>query len=255
MAIGVLISLTASIFLESIIPLYHSIAGLIVGYILGALMFYTGQWGGGDAKMLMAVGSFHGFAIGQLLSGSIPILLTIFLSFLIVGSLYSILYALVLVLANRKLISKMFHERYKSLHKKFFYVFSVVLSLSIILVLLLVAPSFSRTTLLIFIVFILLSYVFLMFGKLVESSILIKTIPLSKVTVGDWIVEDVVLDGTRVCGPKDLGISQKQIRTLKDHDVKSLKVKYGIPFIPGFLLGYVTILIFGNWLSALILLL
>src|SRR3989344_7582752 len=42
------------------LPLLAGILGFIVFYLFGYIMFYTGQWGGGDSKILMAIGAFLG---------------------------------------------------------------------------------------------------------------------------------------------------------------------------------------------------
>lgn len=254
-ASGVLIASVASVFLQTITPLYHSVAGLIVGYLLGALMFYTGQWGGGDAKMLMAVGAFQGFAVGQLISGSIPLLLTVFLSFLFVGAIYSLFYVAGLIITNWRLVVEEFHRRFTASQIMLLRVGSASVILLVAGLFVVIPSTAERWLFLVILLFIVLSYVMFLFGKIVEQSVLVKSVPLKDVTVGDWIVEDVHVDGKRVCGPKDLGISKQQIDTLKRHSVCAVKVKYGIPFIPGFLFGYVLVLILGNWLEKLIALL
>src|SRR3990172_8542318 len=42
-------------------PIASSGIGLAIAFALACLMFYTGQWGGGDAKLLMAMGALVGF--------------------------------------------------------------------------------------------------------------------------------------------------------------------------------------------------
>ena len=78
-----------------------------------------------------------------------------------------------------------------------------------------------------------------------------KEIPLSKATEGDWVVDDVFIDSERVCGPKDLGLTLESLETLKKHKIKIIKIKEGVPFIPGFFLGFICVLILGNWLNFL----
>src|SRR3989344_2135235 len=48
-----LISLKA----RSIIPLAYSIAAFIAFFVIGSIMYYSKQWGGGDAKLLAALGA------------------------------------------------------------------------------------------------------------------------------------------------------------------------------------------------------
>ena len=67
---------------------------------------------------------------------------------------------------------------------------------------------------------------------------------------------DIIVDGEHICGPKDLGIELKQINKLKklqSHGkINKILIKEGIPFVPSFLAAYITILLFGNWLSLLV---
>ena len=89
-------------------------------------------------------------------------------------------------------------------------------------------------------------------GKVVEETMMIKSMHVSKITEGEWIRKEVKVKGKVICGPKDkLGVSTKQIAELKKHKIKTVTVKQGIPFIPGFLLGYLVIMLVGNWINIL----
>jgi len=46
-----------SVLNQSIWPLAYSIGGAIAFYAIGGIMYYTGIWGGGDAKLLIGVGA------------------------------------------------------------------------------------------------------------------------------------------------------------------------------------------------------
>ena len=80
---------------------------------------------------------------------------------------------------------------------------------------------------------------------------MIKEVLPDKITEGDWIVEDVIVDNKRICGPKDLGIEKEQIKELlrlkSRNKIKTVLVKYGIPFIPSFLLAFLFSWIFDNF--------
>jgi hypothetical protein len=79
---------------------------------------------------------------------------------------------------------------------------------------------------------------------------MIKKVKPEQLTIGDWIVNDVVVDGKRICGPKDLGIEEKQIKKLlrlkKKNKIKLVIIKEGIPFIPSFLASFIITFIWGN---------
>ena len=86
-----------------------------------------------------------------------------------------------------------------------------------------------------------------------------KYVDPEKLTEGDWIVNDVLVGGKRICGPKDLGISLEQIGHLiklkHKKKIKKVLIKEGIPFIPAFFLGFIVTLILQEkiifWISML----
>ena len=70
-----------------------------------------------------------------------------------------------------------------------------------------------------------------------------------------WI-KDIIIDGKRISGPKDLGIERKQLRKLidlyKKGKIKKVLIKVGIPFVPSFLVAYLLTLFFGNLLMLIV---
>ncbi|MFO7711365.1 MAG: hypothetical protein R6V53_06365, partial [Candidatus Woesearchaeota archaeon] len=79
--------------------------------------------------------------------------------------------------------------------------------------------------------------------KAVEEFAMVKPISVEKLTEGDWIVDDVVIDGKHICGPADLGVRQEQIKQLKrlkrQNKIKKVVIKEGVPFVPSFLIAFV----------------
>ena len=253
MAIGIVFGTVTSIISWNIWPLLSSLVGLGVGYLLGAAMFYTGQWGGGDAKMLMGLGALQGLGILTIINGSIPLFATTVLTILIAGAAYGLLYAGYLIIkhwTNFKKEFKKANREKKQIRRRIITLVTVVL---VILASFLI-PDRTLQTILIALAFLLFFGMYsLVISRTIEKTCMIKMLSVKKLTEGDWIVEDVLVDGKRICGPKDLGISEKQIKELHKLKVREVKVKEGIPFIPGFLLGYIIVIIFGNWLQTLIL--
>ena len=64
-------------------------------------------------------------------------------------------------------------------------------------------------------------------------------------------LKDYFVDGKKICGPKDLGISKKQIRQMialkQKKKINKIKIKEGIPFVPSFLIAFILSLMFGAW--------
>ena len=230
-----------------------SLLGLSICFGIGWLMFYAGQWGGGDSKMLMGLGSILGLPFA--LEGSF--LLSLLLNILFAGAIYGLLWSIGLVVRNRKRFAKAFAIliRHK-LHRR---MRPLLLSLLMAFFALLFVPLANIALKISFLWALILLpfmyYVFL-FVKSVERSSMFILLPISRITEGDWIAKDVIIRGKRICGPKDLGISKKQINALRDYERRGLigkvLIKQGIPFIPSFLLAFIFTLIWGNPFTLLV---
>ncbi|RME53721.1 prepilin peptidase [Candidatus Woesearchaeota archaeon] len=245
---GIFIGVVKTILEASWHPLLTMVAGLSLGFLLGTIMFYTGQWGGGDSKLLIGLGSLLGLNIFNLRES---FLIGFLLNILITGALYGLIWILLLAIKHKR----EFIKTYKALSKEPTMLFLRKIHLATVLLGLVLAfftprplNSFLFTaTVLIYLLFHLWKLV-----KSVEQTAMIKKIPPSKLTEGDWVLKDVYYHGEYLCGPKDLGISKEQIALLKKHRITSVWVKEGIPFVPSFLFAYLLTLITGNWLALIL---
>lgn len=250
--LGILAGILTTVFTWTIWPLLWSITGLVAGYLVGALMFYTGQWGGGDAKMLMGIGALQGFSIIGIINGELPLFLSTIATIFVAGAVYGLLYILYLSIKKWKPFKAAF---IKKIHEpQFLKIRKIVLGIVLVCIIAFivfddVVIKTMAGTLGLLIFFGQYGYIV---SKVLEKITMIKDVPLNKVTEGDWIAKDVVIKGKRICGPKDLGISNDQIEQLKKLKVKKITIKEGIPFIPGFLLGYILLIILGNWMMILL---
>jgi Flp pilus assembly protein protease CpaA len=219
----------------------HGLLGLGIGVSLGYLMFYTGQWGGGDSKLLMGLGAMLGF---QLSFDSLFVSLLV--NILFIGAAYGFAWSLVMAIHNWNAFGRKFQE-YTS--KRLFStariatlaVTGLALSASIL------THEFAYR--LLFLVMAVTVFVLLylwVFVKAVEEVCMLKWIPTSKLTEGDWIAKDINFKGKYVTGPKDLGISKKNIARLRRLKVRKVLIKEGIPFVPSFLIAFLLTLALGN---------
>jgi len=233
--------------------LVEGVAGLAAFVILGYIMFYAGQWGGGDSKMMMGLGALIGLRFSL---SPVPLLLVFLFNILLVGSVYGLIYSMVLAVRTRKSFVKNFRKvitekkMVKIRRVKIF----IVLGLLLLLLIAMNKGALDRATGIILALFVLLLYIsfyLVVFVKAVELSSMYKMVDPEDITEGDWIAEDVVIKGKRITGPKDLGIEKKQIKKLialkKEGEIDKVKVKYGIPFVPSFLIAFILSLSFGAW--------
>ncbi len=223
-----------------------SIIGFAFFFAIAWIMFYTGQWGGGDSKILMGLGAVIGVDIF-----SREFFLAHFLiNALLVGALYGILWSIFSILRNKEKFYGSFMKYIQN--RKIKKAKGIVLVAFIILILLSILTHDRFAKLIIFylaIVSLITFYLWIMV-KAIEDACMLKYVKPQQLTEGDWIAKDVKINGKYITGPKDLGIGKKQIDKLialyKRGKVKRILIKEGIPFVPSFFVAYLVTLIFGN---------
>lgn len=218
--------------------------GFAACFAIAYLFYSLHQWGGGDSKLLMGMGAVIGISIP--FSASSFILLWYFLALLFLGAFYGILWMVILAMKNRTV----FYKKYKEMiveHKV------VHLSLAILAILFLVLTFFFWFAWPLIILPLVLFY-FVLFITVVEQNFFVKKLSAHDLTEGDWLAEEVLVDGK----PIDLKrtLEKKHITTLqhleKKKKIKFVYIKEGIPFIPSFLFAYLFI-VFGEKLIYLLL--
>lgn len=72
----------------------------------------------------------------------------------------------------------------------------------------------------------------------------------NQVTIGDWLYEEVKI-GKKNIKPYWEGLSEKEVELIRKSNKKVL-IKQGIPFVPGFLIAFILLILFwGNMLNFL----
>ncbi len=245
-AIGLIGNLLFSIYYSDSIYIIRSLLGLVISVILGLIMFYTGQWGGGDSKVLFGIGAI----IGINYPFTIDFLFTDFffkfiINMLFAGAVYGIIWITVMAVKNRKFLFKTLKKSFQD--NKFKRIrlitglISIIFLASIYFLPFLDSKSKIISSILVIILYFM-NYLFV-FVRAVEKVSMIKMIDPEKLTEGDWIVDEIKINGKYIAGPKDLGIEKSKIQELikykKQGKIKKVKVKYGIPFVPSFLISMI----------------
>lgn len=107
-------------------------------------------------------------------------------------------------------------------------------------------PGFTKPLFFALAFTMLLGFYLWNFTKAVEDAAMVKFKAPNDLMEGDWILDTIKHKGKEIVSPKDLGITLKQIATLKRLKVKKVKMKEGIPFCPAFFFAYLVTLIIGN---------
>ena len=222
------------------------IAGFAIFFVIALAMFYLGQWGGGDSKMLMGLGALIGFR-----PRPDAALIAFFINALIVGAIYGILWGVYLAVKNRKKFLPYVEKVFKSRHYQMAKWGLIACIIAAFIGAFIFSQNFPVSTMILgaALVVVLMFYLFIFFTA-VEKTSMLKSVPIERLTEGDWIAKDVVVGGKRICGPKDLGISKNQIRKLlelkKKGKIRKVMIKEGMPFVPVFLTAYFIAVFFGN---------
>ena len=231
----------------------NSIIGLAIFFGIAYIMFYAGQWGGGDSKMIMGLGAMLGidvsFKTHQFLAG-------FFINALFIGAVYGLLWSVFLVFKNKKKFLKEFNRMLYDENTVKWKKFMIFILLFLLFILFFIKLAYAKILILSLAFIVLTTFYLWIFVKAIEKSCMYKLVEPSRLTEGDWIVEDVFVGRQYICGPKDLGISKKQIRKLielhKKRKVKKILIKEGIPFVPSFFIAFVVTLMVGNPLMLLV---
>ncbi len=226
------------------LPTLSSIAGLLIGLALASLMFYTGQWGGGDAKLLMAMGALIGFEKNIFGFGA-----GFIVNLMIFGAVWGLVWSFGLGIKN----SGKVWRTYLALRQKKAYLKLRWMTIISTALLLAACFIFKEVQLELFALaaFTYAMSQFTIFAKSVELTAMHKWVTPDKLTEGDWLVHAVKSGKTEVIPPK-LGLEKKQVKILqklyKEKKINKVLVKYGVPFTPSFLLAFVTTMIWGNFI-------
>jgi Flp pilus assembly protein protease CpaA len=241
------VSVIYSILEWSYIPLIDSTMGFIIGLIIAYGMFYLGQWGGGDSKLIMGLGAILGFNVFPIFGENNFWLLILIACIIFCGAMYGLVWSIFLAIKNRKVFMKNMNlwlqKRELMITRRILLAFILLMIIAILTV----VPYEFRILLLTFVVMLYMIFYIWLFVKVIEETCMVKDIPISKLTEGDWIYKDVYIGKKLITGPKDLGVSREQIVLLKKYQakgkIKTITIKEGIPFIPAFLIAYIVTII------------
>lgn len=228
----------------------YGIYGLILYALVAYAMFYAGQWGGGDAKMLIALGAVFGFKFEGLSQLGNNFALSFLFNIIIMGAVYGLIY--IFYLAITKNWKSKFITTIKTKDFIKYRNISIIIAVSYFLTIIAFWSLFEEQAIITYSIFALLllfPYVWA-FVKAVEDASMYRHVKPSELVEGDWVAKPVKVGKKIVASAKDLGVSKEQIKELvklyEAKKVKKILVKDGIPFVPAFLLGFIVTIFYGN---------
>jgi len=233
--------LAVSIFSGNYWFILNGLIGLVIFFGLHNLFYYARLFAGGDAKLLMALGTILPLSYDWIIN--LKIFGYFILLFLITGSIYALIYAVFLVFKNYKSFKKEFIKQWKNYQKIF------LISLIFVIIWVNVVYFMSQIKFIFIGLIILLFPLLFVFSKSVEETCMIKSVSSNKVTLGDWLYKDILI-GKKKIKANWQGVSKKDLKLIQKHK-KNILIKYGIPFTPAFLFAFIGLLFLMwkfNWL-------
>ncbi|MCR4285121.1 MAG: hypothetical protein NUV97_03715 [archaeon] len=203
-------------------------------YVISNLMYYGRVFAGGDAKLLFAMTAFF---IGTTFFDTISNV-GIFLIFLMVsGAVYGLIYSLFLYSKDYKIINKKILEGFKILWIR------LVIGIGV------VALVLGLFDLMFFILafFAIFFPILYLFAKGLEEVSMTRVVSGWQLREGDWLVDDVHVGKVVVKADWD-GLTLANLKLLKGK--KKIKIKDGLPFVPAFLIAFLSYVFLREWLTS-----
>ena len=215
--------------------LISGVLGFAVFCAIAFALYYSRQWGGADAKLLMGLGVVIGLSF-PFSAQSFSLLLFFFLV-MIIGSVYGFSWMIGLAIRRWSEVRPAFLQQLVEQRK----IWIVNTALTLVLLI----ASFSVPLLWILAPIPLFLTLFLLFVSVMEKTCFHKTVPPAAATEGDWLAQDVKVGSKVVMLAKEL--QREDVAKLrewqKSKKVTQIVIKEGVPFVPSFLFGYIAFLV------------
>lgn len=235
--VGILGSILIFSMFTSFYYFVYALIGASIYFGIFYILYLLKQIGGGDVKILASIGAI--LANLELLGLSLSIIFLFLLLF--VGGTYSMIWGLVLFFKNYKEARQKFVTILRNL--KYYRLILLIIALSLFIISFFLTQQLKLLFLLIILLTLSMFYLFI-FIKVVESIHFIKKMKVEQLTDGDWLSKDVYINEKLICSSKKPCLDKKQIQELKNHKIKTVLIKIGIPFVPAILISFIITIIF-----------
>ena len=242
-ALALLARLIYSFITENFSFFLYGLLYTAIFFLIAHALYYGRIFAGGDAKLLIALGAllaeppiFNVLSLSNTFSLlELPFSIVFLVNLFVAGSFYGMIMIFVYTIKNKKVL-----ENFKERIAKTKYIFLTIIPLIASVIFL-----FLKIHLLVFISAILFFLpFFFMLTKAVEKEAMILKISSSRLTEGDWLASPVKI-GRKVIMPNWEGLTREELSLIRKSKKKVL-VKYGLPFVPAFLLAFILSLLIGN---------
>lgn len=224
-------------------------SSVIVGLLFlgfGLLLYYSKQWGDGDAWLLGSLGFlFPTYSVFEIAAnpfqalGYLPFPVIMLFNFFFLSFCYLVVYSIALGLRHRKISRKFWRELRKDSSNVLLMIAgfaALCLAMVSYLNIYLGIPLSNMYNLLSLPVIFAAVIVFIRYGKFVEHNMFKKRIPAKNLRVGDVLI-----------GEKWKGLNESEVRKLRRKGGR-VWIKEGVRFAPVFIITLYVTLFFGSML-------
>jgi len=221
-----------SIITENPTWITQGLIGLGIFYILGHAFYYGRIFGGGDAKMMIALGAIIGLREDTV--SNIKLYITFIIIFLVIGAAYGIIYSTTKMLRDKKNIKKALKKEMKKNNK------IIITGIIIGIITLIPIIIINEITLYLIPILIILTPLMIAGAKAYEKIYMIKRIKVKDLREGDVLTKDLIINNKKIKANFE-GLTKKDLEKIRRTKKKTVEIKEGIPFTAVFL---ITIIIY-----------
>lgn len=204
----------------------QGVIGPGIFFIIGNGLYYARMFAGGDTKLMIALGAVLPFS--QNFRENVEGFILFVILFLASGAVYGLVMTLIISVKKFTRFKKGYAELFTQ-KKRFVFLFMVFGI--VFLVLGFIERVFFSFGIMLFV----FPYLYV-YAKAVDTYCMVKRVKTKELTEGDWLFAPLRV-GKRKITPRWEGLSYKDILAIRKKH-RFVKIKYGIPFVPVFLLAY-----------------
>lgn len=216
-----------SLFDENWNFLIQGLFGFGVFFIIANSLYYARFFAGGDAKLMMSLGSI--LPLGLDFMTNVTLFIDFLFLFLAASAIFGFASVLYFSYKDFIRIKKDFIRNMKN-NKRIFYLFMLIG------LLLMLMGFFGELLFLLGALLFILPYLFF-YTKAIDNICLVQKINSKELTEGDWLYQQVKI-GNNTIMPKWEGLNKKEIMLIKKK-YKFVLIKRGIEFSPVFLVSFI----------------
>lgn len=208
--------------------------GLGIGFLIAELFYYARLFAGGDAKLLMAVFVLLPLAIGW--QTNVAIILSFLICLVIGGAVYGLVYSLVIMILHFRSFRREFYKLFQK--NKFLSYLAMVLGVIVV-----IFSMIFNIALFILLGAVIFFYpILFLFAKSVENTCMAIFVSVDRLTIGDWLIKPLKIKG-KIIKPYWEGLGEKELAFIQKNYKEKVLVKYGLPFVPAFLIALIGLII------------